>query len=42
MPDYPEVVVNLKTIPGREYIREEAGMLKIGSLASCTRIEDAK
>ncbi len=37
LPNYPEVVVNLKTIPGLEYIKEEAGMLKIGAL---TRLED--
>jgi len=37
LPNYPEVVVNLKTIPGMEYIREETGLLKIGAL---TRLED--
>ncbi len=37
LPDYPEVVVNLKNIPGLNYIREETGMLKIGAL---TRLED--
>jgi xanthine dehydrogenase YagS FAD-binding subunit len=37
LPDYPEVVVNLKTIPGMDYIKEEGGMLKIGALA---RLED--
>jgi xanthine dehydrogenase YagS FAD-binding subunit len=37
LPEYPEVVVNLKTIPGLEYIKEEAGMLRIGAL---TRLED--
>ena len=37
LPDYPEVLVNLKSIPGLEYIREEAGMLKIGAL---TKLED--
>ncbi len=37
LPSYPEVVVNLKTIQGLDYIREEAGMLKIGAL---TRLED--
>jgi NADPH-dependent glutamate synthase beta subunit-like oxidoreductase len=35
--DYPEVLVNLKTIPGLDYIREEDGGLKIGAL---TRLED--
>jgi xanthine dehydrogenase YagS FAD-binding subunit len=37
LPRYPEVVVNLRTIPGLDYIREEAGMLKIGAL---TRLDD--
>jgi NADPH-dependent glutamate synthase beta subunit-like oxidoreductase/CO/xanthine dehydrogenase FAD-binding subunit len=35
--DYPEAVINLKTIPGLDYIKEEDGMLKIGAL---TRLED--
>jgi xanthine dehydrogenase YagS FAD-binding subunit len=35
--NYPEVIVNLKTIPGMDYIREEGGMLRIGAL---TRLED--
>ena len=38
LPDYPEVVVNLKTIsPSLDYIKEEGGTLKIGAL---TRLED--
>jgi xanthine dehydrogenase YagS FAD-binding subunit len=37
LPNYPEVVVNLKSIPGLDYIKEEAGMLRIGAL---TRLED--
>jgi xanthine dehydrogenase YagS FAD-binding subunit len=37
LPQYPEVLVNLKSIPGLDYIREEAGFLKIGAL---TRLED--
>ena len=37
LPDYPEAVVNLKRIPGLDYIREEAGVLKIGAL---TKLED--
>jgi xanthine dehydrogenase iron-sulfur cluster and FAD-binding subunit A len=32
LPDYPETVINLKTIPGLDYIREEDGMVKIGAL----------
>jgi xanthine dehydrogenase YagS FAD-binding subunit len=37
LPDYPEVLVNLKTVPGLDQIKEEGGMLKIGALA---RLED--
>ena len=35
--NYPEVLINLKTIPGLDYIKEEGGMLKIGAL---TLLED--
>ncbi|MEO0248054.1 MAG: FAD binding domain-containing protein [candidate division WOR-3 bacterium] len=34
---YPEVVINLRTIPGMDYIKEEEHVLKIGAL---TRLED--
>jgi xanthine dehydrogenase YagS FAD-binding subunit len=34
---YPATIVNLKTIPGLDYIKEEGGLLKIGPL---TRLED--
>jgi len=37
MRDYPEVVINLKTIPGLDYIKEENGLLKIGAM---TRLRD--
>ncbi|MBN2241441.1 MAG: FAD binding domain-containing protein [Acidobacteria bacterium] len=37
LPDYPEVVVNLKSIPGLDSIKEEASMLRIGALA---KLED--
>ncbi len=37
LPDYPETLVNLKTIPGLDYIREEDDSVKIGAL---TKIED--
>ena len=35
LPDdmYPETIVNLKTIPDLDYIKEEGGTLKIGALA---------
>jgi NADPH-dependent glutamate synthase beta subunit-like oxidoreductase len=34
---YPEVVINLKTIPGLDYIKEEGSILKIGAM---TLLED--
>jgi NADPH-dependent glutamate synthase beta subunit-like oxidoreductase/CO/xanthine dehydrogenase FAD-binding subunit len=37
LPDYPEVIVNIKTISGLDYIREEGQTLRIGAL---TRLED--
>lgn len=37
IPEYPDTIVNLKSIPGLEYIKEEDGMLKIGAL---TRLAD--
>ncbi len=37
--DYPEAVINLKTISGLDYIKEESGALKIGALAKLSDIE---
>jgi xanthine dehydrogenase YagS FAD-binding subunit len=37
MPTYPEALVNLKTIPGLDFIRQEDDLLKIGAL---TRLAD--
>jgi xanthine dehydrogenase YagS FAD-binding subunit len=37
LPDYPETVINIKTIPGLDYISEDACGLRIGALA---RVED--
>jgi xanthine dehydrogenase YagS FAD-binding subunit len=36
-PAYPEAIINLKTIPGLDFIREQGGMLTIGAL---TRLSD--
>ena len=36
-PEYPKTVINLKTIPGLDYIKEEDGMMKIGAT---TRLAD--
>lgn len=33
LPMYPEAIINLKTIPGLDFIKEEDGMLKIGALS---------
>jgi NADPH-dependent glutamate synthase beta subunit-like oxidoreductase/CO/xanthine dehydrogenase FAD-binding subunit len=37
LPGYPEVIVNVKTIAGLDYIKDEGQSLKIGAL---TRLED--
>jgi len=37
LPRYPEALVNVKTIPGLDFIKKERGMLRIGAL---TRLED--
>jgi NADPH-dependent glutamate synthase beta subunit-like oxidoreductase len=37
LPEYPEVVINLKNIPGMDLIIEENGVLTIGAM---TRLED--
>lgn len=39
---YPEAVVNIKTIPGLEYIKEEGGVLKIGTLSRISDIADSE
>lgn len=36
--DYPDTIINLKTIAGLDYIREDAQGLKIGALAKLTDI----
>jgi xanthine dehydrogenase YagS FAD-binding subunit len=37
LPDYPETLINLKSIKNLEYIKEDGGILKIGAL---TKLED--
>ena len=37
MPRYPQALINIKTIPGLDFIAEDAGGLRIGAL---TRLED--
>ena len=38
LPVYPEALVNIKTIPGLNYIKEDGGMLKIGALTTLSEI----
>ena len=38
LPDYPETIINIKTIPELNYISEDAGGLKIGALAKLEEI----
>jgi NADPH-dependent glutamate synthase beta subunit-like oxidoreductase/CO/xanthine dehydrogenase FAD-binding subunit len=38
LPDYPETVINIKTIPNLDYIREDGGELTIGALAKLEEI----
>ena len=38
LPGYPEALVNIKSVPGLDYIREEAGVLKIGALAKLSAV----
>ncbi len=37
-PNLPDVLVNIKTIPGLSYIKEEGGTLKIGALTTLAEI----
>ena len=41
LPTYPETLANIKTIPGLEYIKEDAGGLKVGALTRLCDIEDS-
>ncbi len=41
LPDYPEAVINMKTIPGLDYIKKDATGLKIGSLAKLSDIAES-
>lgn len=38
LPAYPETIINIKTIPNLDYIREDTGGLKIGALARLEEI----
>ncbi|HEY78641.1 MAG TPA: FAD-dependent oxidoreductase [Dehalococcoidia bacterium] len=39
LPAYPEALINIKTIPDMGYIREEAGVLKIGALTKLREMQ---
>jgi NADPH-dependent glutamate synthase beta subunit-like oxidoreductase len=41
LPDYPEAIINIKTIPGLDYIQEDARGLKIGGLAKLEDIAES-
>jgi xanthine dehydrogenase YagS FAD-binding subunit len=41
LPTYPETLINIKTIPNLDYIREEGGMLKIGATTRLADIADS-
>lgn len=38
LPTYPEALINIKTIPGLDSIREEGGMLQIGALTKLSAV----
>ncbi|MBN2321333.1 MAG: FAD binding domain-containing protein [Acidobacteria bacterium] len=40
LPRYPEALINIKTIPGLDAVREEKGHLRIGALATLEDIAD--
>lgn len=41
LPGYPELVINIKTIPGLDFITGEAGCLKIGALTKLADIANS-
>jgi len=41
LPDYPETIVNIKTVPGLDYIREDTEGLQIGALARLADIAES-
>ncbi len=38
LPEYPEAVINAKTIPGLDYIKEDGNMLRIGAMVRLSDI----
>jgi len=41
LPDYPEALINIKTIPGLDYIKENAKGIRIGALAKLADIAES-
>jgi len=41
LPDYPEMVINIKTIPGLDSISENKGVLKLGALTKLSDIANS-
>jgi xanthine dehydrogenase YagS FAD-binding subunit len=41
LPEYPETIINLKSIAGLSYIKEEGGVLKIGALTLLDEIANS-
>lgn len=41
LPAYPEVLVNIKTVPGLGYIQKDSDGLRIGALARLSDVEDS-
>ena len=41
LPEYPEAIVNIKTVAGLDTIREDAGVLRIGALAKLCDLANA-
>ena len=42
LPEYAEVLINIKTIPGLEYIKEDGEGLRIGALTKVSAVESNK
>ena len=41
LPEYPEAIINIKTLPGLDYIKEDAQGLKIGALTKLADIANS-
>ncbi len=41
LPEYPETIINLKSIPGLDYVKQDGRTLKIGALASLTSVAES-